>query len=466
MRVNVLPDRDPERREPRVYGVSELNALAAEALRRTLGWVHVVGEISKWTVHRSGHAYVTLKDERGVLDAVVWASRLRTLRVQPSVGDRIVAVGRLTVYSEQGRYQLMVERVRPAGAGALQEAHERLKARLTAEGLFAPERKRPLPRYPRVVGVVTSADGAAFGDVVRVIGERWPGTEILLTPVRVQGPDAPRDIVNAIGVQIRHGRAEVLIVGRGGGSLEDLFSFNDERVVRAIATCPLPVVSAVGHETDVTLADFAADARAATPSQAAERVVADRAEVVLAVLGLRERLLGGVQRRLTEAHRTIREMRRHRGLDRPQTAVEHLTQRVDRLGERLTHAVESDLADRRAGGRRLGRALGDLLASRLVSSRRDVVECRARLVRRAERLGIERRPRVAELSGMLTSLDPTRVLARGYALCATEDGTLVTDGSVLAPEDRITLRFHRGGAQADVLHAWGDTPPRPGTGTT
>jgi exodeoxyribonuclease VII large subunit len=311
------------------------------------------------------------------------------LAFEPKPGLAVVVRGRLTIYPEQGSYQLVASRLVPSGAGAAQAALEALKKKLQAEGLFDPARKRSLPRFPAVVGVVTSSSGAVAFDIVRILRARWPGVEILFAPVLVQGPEAPASIVNGIRKQALYGRAEVLIVGRGGGSAEDLAAFNDERVVRAIASCPMPVVSAVGHETDVTLSDLAADVRAATPSRAAELVVPDARECGRTVNALGDRLRGAVSRELLQTRRLLQHLSRGRGFYEPQLALEGA-------------------------------------------------------------------PRLAHAAGKLAALDPSSVLGRGYALCATEDGSLVRDGAALHREQTVRLRFARGGADAEIRDAWSE----------
>jgi len=415
--------------------VRELNLAVANALRQTFGTIDVSGEISEWKAHRpSGHCYFTLVDRRSVLRCVLYRDDAQHLAFEPKPGLAVVARGRLTIYPEQGSYQLVASRLVPSGAGAAQAAFEALKKKLQAEGLFDPVRKRELPRFPAVVGVVTSASGAVAFDIVRILRARWPAVEILFAPVLVQGPEAPVSIVNGIRKQASHGRAEVLIVGRGGGSADDLAAFNDERVVRAIASSPIPVVSAVGHETDVTLSDLAADVRAATPSRAAELAVPDAREWCRTVDALGDRLRGAVSRELLQTRRILQHLSRGRGFYEPQLALEGAMSRVDSMREAL-------IAE----------------ANRLVPARSLAVRGHeANLARAARETIAARRPRLAHAAGKLAALDPSSVLGRGYALCATEDGSLVRDGASLHEGQAVRLRFMRGGARAEIREAWAE----------
>src|SRR4051812_22517956 len=261
-------ERDPETGKPKAYSVSQLTRLIKDQIERNFGSLWVEGEISNFKCYSSGHCYFTLKDESSQLPAVMWRASVERLRFMPEDGKKVLAQGRLSVYEPRGAYQIIVERLEPLGIGDLAAAFEQLKTKLAAEGLFDDERKRPLPRYPRRIGIVTSPTGAAIQDLLKVIFNRWPA-DILLAGVRVQGDEAAAEIVDAIRLMSRlneRDRPDVLIVGRGGGSLEDLWAFNEEPVARAIVASEIPVISAVGHEVDFTISDFAADVRAATPS--------------------------------------------------------------------------------------------------------------------------------------------------------------------------------------------------------
>ena len=298
-----LSTPDPGRR---VLTVSELTAAIEDQLEARFGGLWVEGEISNLRVHTSGHVYFTLKDEGAQLRAVLFRSRTRRLRFEPADGLHVLAFGSLDVYPARGEYQLVCEILEPKGLGALQLAFEQLKARLAAEGLFDAARKRPLPALPRRVGLVTSPTGAAVRDFLRVITRRFAGVHVVVYPVRVQGETAAPEIVQALRDLNRLGGFDVLVLARGGGSLEDLWAFNEEIVARAIAESKIPVISAVGHETDVTIADFVADLRAPTPSAAAELVVREKAQLLAQLVSLRERLQRVVWQRVDRLGERVR----------------------------------------------------------------------------------------------------------------------------------------------------------------
>lgn len=390
---------------PRIVSVSRLTALLKEVVEDNFVQVLVEGEISNFAAPASGHYYFSLKDERAQIRAVMFRPQGRLLRFRPENGMQVVCAGRVSLYTQRGELQLVVETLEPRGAGSLQVAFEQLKARLDAEGLFAEERKRPLPPFPGTIGVVTSVSGAAIHDILNVLRRRGSGVRVVLRPVPVQGEGAAGEIAAAIADLNRHGEADVLIVGRGGGSLEDLWAFNEEVVARAIHASATPVIAAVGHEVDVTIADFVADLRAPTPSAAAELVVKSRLEL--------ERHLDQLILRLAAQMRGRLELLRERltGLCRrlrsPQQDVALWRQRHGELEHRLCRAMD----------RTVGEAAG----------------------------------RFAALAGRLDTLSPLRTLARGYAIALDErTGRAVRDAGELAAGDRLRLRFARGGARATV----------------
>ena len=278
--------------------VTQLTHALSDLVHENFGLVQVEGEVGRITFARSGHWYLSLKDDGAVLDAAVFRGANSRMSWRPQEGDRVVATGELSIYAPRGSYSLIVRRLERAGVGDLLARLEALKGALAAEGLFAPERKRPLPAVPRAVGVVTSPTGAALQDILRVLDERWPGLPVYIAPCMVQGAGAAQQIAAALRLVEAHGKADVIIVGRGGGSAEDLWAFNEEPVVRAVAACAIPVVSAVGHETDTSLCDLAADVRAATPSHAAELVVPERDALLEIVDGLAARLELAVARQV------------------------------------------------------------------------------------------------------------------------------------------------------------------------
>jgi exodeoxyribonuclease VII large subunit len=323
----------------RVYSVSEVTARVKAILEASLPLLWVEGEISNFVHHASGHMYFTLRDEKSRLSSVMFKFRNQRLRFVPEDGKKVMAWGQIRVYEPSGRYQLYVENMRPSGVGDLAAAFEKLKRKLESEGLFDPAHKKPLPEFPRTVAVVTSPTGAAVRDVVRVIRARSPGTRIVVVPVLVQGPGAASDIARAIQLVDEWGEADVMIVGRGGGSLEDLWAFNEEEVVRAVYAAETPVISAVGHEIDFTIADLAADARAATPSNAGELVVPDGKDLRRAVATTVERLFNAMTVVLRSRSDRVAVARSAYGLRVPTQLVDRFSERVDELSWRLAALV-------------------------------------------------------------------------------------------------------------------------------
>jgi exodeoxyribonuclease VII large subunit len=387
--------------------VGEITGLVKRLLEEGFPDVWVVGEVSNLTRARSGHVYLSLKDPDAVLPAVIWRSTADRLRFELEGGMEVLVRGALNVYPPHGRYQLVVKTVEPRGAGALQQAFETLRRRLEAEGLFDPARKREIPFLPRRIGVVTSPTGAAIRDILKVLDRRFRGVTVLLAPARVQGEGAAREIAAGIGRLSARGDLDVLIVGRGGGSVEDLWAFNEEPVARAIAASAVPVISAVGHEVDVTIADYVADVRAATPSAAAEVAVPSEADLrrTLATLGGRART--SVAGALRERRRRLSGLLGSWGVRRVPDLLRQHAQRIDDLQRRLSAAAAAAVARSRE-------ALGEVAA-------------------RAE------------------ALSPLRVLARGYSLTTREgDDRPIARAADLAPGDRIVTRFSEGTARSEV----------------
>ncbi len=445
--------------------VGDLNRAADAVLADAIGPVWVRGELVRFLAHRSGHWYFTLTDGRASVSCAMFRGRNRRVPFEPRDGLEVVVLAVPGVYEPQGRYQLVVEAMEPLGAGAAALALEQLRRRLAAEGLFDPGRKRPLPLLPRTIGVVTSADGAALRDVLRVLRRRFAGVRVVLAPATVQGKDAPAEIAAALARLDRHGPDVILLV-RGGGAREDLAAFDDERVVRAVATCETPVVTGIGHEIDTTLADLAADVRAPTPSAAAEIVVREREELLGRVRSLRDRLARAARHRLAALRGRVRELVAARGLRAFPVRLQRLLGHVAELDRRLEARVRSLLGDRR---RRLAGLAGRLspraLAARLAERRSRVRAVREALAA-AARAGIEaRRARLGRLAARLEGMSPLRVLARGYALVTRDGprGPLVTDAASLGPGDAVHVRLARGAFDAKVLETHAGEGPPPGT---
>jgi exodeoxyribonuclease VII large subunit len=390
--------------------------------------VWVEGEVGQVTVSSAGHCYFTLKDERAQLRCMIFRDDRLALPLEPRTGISVIAQGRLDVFEPQGAYQLYVESLQPAGVGDLALRFEALKARLTADGLFEATRKRPLPRWPRTIGVVTSLSGAVLHDMQRVIARRWPLARIVVSACSVQGPGAAESIVRALRrigrwTDPATGRAvDVVIVARGGGSLEDLWAFNEEAVVRAIAAHPRPIVVGVGHETDVTLSEFAADVRAATPSVAAELVVPDRAEQRQHLRALQAALATSATRRLSSTRATLETERRSLETFRPAAYLAAERERIGLLLDRATRALRARLARDTAGLVRHGDRLPALVRARTALARADLTR---------------------SATG-LAALDPFATLERGYAIVRTLDGRVLMDAATQAPGDTLEVRLARG----------------------
>lgn len=435
----------------RVLSVSELAARIAGALEERLGLVWVGGELSGVRRSGPGHLWFCLKDDGAQVDAVMFRAQNRVLPFEPYDGMDVVVCGRVGLWSERGRLQLYVEHMEPRGLGALRLAFEQLKARLRAEGLFDEGRKRPLPTYPRVIGVVTALHGAAVHDILVTLRRRWPAARIILRPVRVQGEGAAADIAAGIADLAGLPEVEVLIVGRGGGSLEDLWAFNEEVVARAIAAAPVPVVSAVGHEVDFTIADFVADVRAATPTAAAQLVVPDRVAVRRQV----EQASAGLGLALTRRLRLAREGLAGLAwrLGDPRRRLTPLRLRVDELGERLRAALgRRGSWERRELTALVRRLLGAGPHDRVAATRERLGACRERLAF-AMRVGLATaRDRHEAIAGRLTAMSPLACLARGYAIVRLggPEGPIVRDAAALARDARVTLLLGRGRASGRI----------------
>jgi len=343
--------------DEQIYSVSEVTARIKAVLETSLPVFWVEGEISNFVHHTSGHMYFSLKDAKSQLPCVMFKTANRGLVFTPESGMKVAAWGRVRVYEPSGRYQLYVEAMKPAGIGALAAAFEELKRRLAAEGLFDQAHKKPIPRFPDTVAVVTSATGAAVRDIIRVIGERFASTRVIVVPAAVQGRDAVPEIVRAIELIDEWGEADVVIVGRGGGSLEDLMAFNDESVARAIYAARTPIVSAVGHEIDTTIADLVSDRRAATPSNAGELVVPDRRDLARTLESLSSRLGGAVEGGLDRLARRARTCAGAYAFRLPGELVDRLTQRTDDLTRRLFAAVTARQSE---AGARVERLMSEL----------------------------------------------------------------------------------------------------------
>ena len=438
----------------RILSVAELTRAIKEVLVGAFPGVWVKGEITgyKGPHPNGGHLYFKLKDAGAQLECAMFRSSAMRLGFTPRDGMEVEAFGEVSVFETRGQHQLVIKQMRVSGVGALLARLEELKRRLAAEGLFDAARKRKPPRYPRTIGVVTSPVGAAVRDVVKVLRARWPGIRIVLAPVRVQGEGAAEDIAAAIARFDRWGGADLLIVGRGGGSIEDLWAFNEETVVRAIAAARTPVISAVGHEVDVTLADLAADVRAATPSNAAEIAVRDARETRHRVETLARRADARVRTRLDRLRSALEALLKQHGFRRVHDLFQNWQQRTDDLRDRLDEGVRALLA---AARERLLRArsawgLREALPRRIADTRTTLARSRGALDDAIVERVHDRRRRALALGDRMRALSPRLVLERGYALVRGPGDRFVSSAEQLAAGDTVTMEFARGQADATV----------------
>ena len=401
--------------EQKILSVTELNQLVRGKLERDpdLQSVCIRGEISNYKLYPSGHHYFSLKDSESAIRCVLFKGNALSLRFRPENGMQVLAVGRVSLYPRDGSYQFYCSRLLPDGAGDLSVAFEQLKQKLYREGLFDPAHKKQLPAFPHRVGIVTSPAGAAVHDMLRILGKRYPLSRVILLPVRVQGAEAPGEIARAIDYANAHAIADVLIVGRGGGSVEDLWAFNDEGVSRAIFRSRIPVISAVGHEPDVTISDFTADLRAATPSNAAELVAPDQSELRAALEGMRASMLASMRQRLTRSRQQLTGLSASPMLRNPMNYLQERRLRLDKL-----------TGDFRRVGTRLLQA---------------------------------RRQGLIRLSASLDAMSPLKVLARGYSMTADADGRLISSVTEVSPGQSLTILVSDGRIRAAVERTEGET---------
>ena len=432
---------------PQVLSVAEVNRLAREVMEKHLPLSWVAGEISNFKRYDSGHCYFTLKDETAQVDCVMFRTKAMLLGWQPANGVQVEVRACATLYEARGKFQLNVEVMRRAGLGALYEAFERLKAKLEREGLFAASRKRALPRFPRALGIVTSTQAAALRDVLTTLRRRAPGLPVIVYPTPVQGEGAGARIAEAVRTASARAECDVLIVCRGGGSIEDLWSYNDEGLARAIAACAIPVVSGVGHETDFTIADFVADARAPTPTGAAQLASPDRLETCEQLSQLQSRLKRIVLRALENRMQRVDYLSKclvHPG-DRIRNQSQHLAHLANRLCGGWKRWSEAQTWEIRGVARALRAARPDFAALE-----RDRIELARRLRDAAAARVSVAGQRLAALESHLKHLNPELVLERGYAIAVDANGKVVREAAQLAPGDALTVRFARGSAETEV----------------
>jgi len=429
----------------RIWPVRQLVTEVRELIEQEYGDIWVEGEISNYRPAPSGHVYFTLKDADAQLPIVLFRRQAMLLRFRPEDGLHVLVRGRVSVYEQRGQMQLVAETMEPVGAGSLQMAFEQLKERLKAEGLFDAARKRPLPAFPRTVGIVTSPTGAVIRDFLNIVGRRHSGLGVLLFPVSVQGDSAPAEVEASINELNTSDLVDVIVLARGGGSLEDLAAFNSERVARAIAASRLPVVSAIGHETDFTIADFVADLRAPTPSAAAELITEAQHKIAEHLANLTHRLDRAARFQLLQARQHLTRLPVSRTEFRMSTLLLRLAQRLDDLGSRAEAALSGRF-------RQQQRRLADLAAAvlrhdprqQLAQARERLQACSTRLQRSQEHQLHTHRARLSALDARLHSLSPLAVLERGYALVLNAEGNVIRSASQVATGDQLVTRLADG----------------------
>lgn len=403
--------------EQQIFEVSQVNEYIKARMDadELLNGLFIRGELSNYKVYPSGHHYFTMKDANGALRCVMFRYSAMRLRFRPENGMKVIAVGRISVFPRDGAYQLYCEDLMPDGAGDLNVAFEQLKARLEAEGLFDRAHKKPLPQYPHRIAIITSGAGAAIMDMLRILARRYPLSKVMVLPVRVQGTEAPAEIAGAIRYANRYQLADVIITGRGGGSLEDLWAFNDERVARAIYASEIPVVSAVGHEPDVTISDYVADVRAATPSNGAELVAPDRQELLRHIAQLSARMTTMMEKQLSLSRRQLDMLAKKRVLQSPMHYIEDKRLALDYVHRRLIASSQQLLAGKKQ--------------------------------------------KFISLTAKLDAMSPLKVLSRGYSVAHRADGSVLRASSEVAPGDEITVRLLHGSVRAEVLETREEKTP-------
>jgi exodeoxyribonuclease VII large subunit len=445
LNLNIAPER-------KIWTVAELTAQIRDVLTAQFKDLSVTGEISNLRIAQSRHIYFTLKDEKAQIRCVCFAGSARLLKFKPEDGLHVTVRGSLSVYEQRGEYQIYVESIEPVGLGALQLAFEQLKKKLAAEGLFSSERKKPLPMLPRRIGIVTSPQGAALRDVLRILRRRFPNVHILIYPARVQGEGAKEEIVEGLNQLNAKQLVDVILLVRGGGSLEDLWAFNEESVARAIAASKIPIISGVGHETDFTIADFVADMRASTPSNAAEIVVKTRAEFETQIAQLRRALMERVRYLLLDLRHSVRELATHSSFLRVPDLIRQHQQQLDDCTSHMTELLEGRLNELRQRVAVVQARLAAFdLGSRIAALRARLEQRGAELRAGIERVLIFKREGLERSVLRLDERSPLAILARGYSLAYTPTGEVLRSVEQVSLGDELSLRLSSGRLTATVI---------------
>jgi len=455
MMDDLLPDSDTASGGDggrHIFTVSELNREARSILEGSFPSIWIEGEVSNLARPASGHMYFSLKDSRAQVRCALFKNRAMKLATQPDNGMQVLVRANVSLYEGRGEFQLIVEYLEPAGAGALQRQFEELKKKLDAEGLFRTEDKQPIPTIPRSVGVITSPSGAAIRDILSVLRRRWPGIEVIIYPAAVQGNEAPAELRRMLANAEQRNEVDVLIISRGGGSLEDLWAFNDEAFARAIHACLIPTISAVGHEIDFTIADFVADLRAATPSAAAETVSPSRDQLLRQL----EKYEGLLSRNVNQRLRSLKE--RVNGLERrlphPQRTLQQFSQRLDDLSLRSQRAIKGKIQHDQSRLNRLTSLLGVQNPKRqLQQQRQRCQQLNSQLQRAMNHVLEKKKERWSRLSHNLNTVSPLATLERGYAIVQKPGGLVVREAAQLTNNEEVTARFGKGEASLIVKNA-------------
>ncbi len=436
---------------PDIYTVSRLNSEVRLTLELQFQQLWLVGEVSNFVAAASGHWYFSLKDQAAQVKVAMFKQANRYATVRPQNGQQVLIRARISVYEPRGEYQLLAEFIEPAGAGLLKQQFEQLKAKLAAEGLFAPERKQPLPANPRRVGVITSPTGAAVRDIITVLARRAPGIELIIYPCQVQGETAAAQLRNMLSTAIRRNEVDVLIIGRGGGSIEDLWCFNDEALARAVADCPIPIVSAVGHEIDFALTDFVADVRAATPSAAAELVSPDQSQYLTALTQLQQRLSRAVLRQLAQQQPRLMQLQQRLQQLHPQRRLEQQQQRLDELQLRLQRRMQQHLQTAWRQHSYLQQSLQHLSPAKAIKQQQLQLQQLAKRLQQAQQQQLKySSQQLARLSAQLHTVSPLATLARGYSISFDSQQQALTNSAQLKVGDAISTRLAQGSFSAVV----------------
>jgi exodeoxyribonuclease VII large subunit len=437
--------------ERKVWVVRELVAAVRTRVEREYSDIWVEGEISNFRAHDSGHLYFTLKDQNSQIRAVMFRSQARLLRFRPEDGMQVVLRGRVTVFEGRGELQLSAEYLEPKGAGALQIAFEQLKAKLESEGLFDATRKKPIPALPRCIGIVTSPQAAALRDILNILRRRHHSASILIYPAQVQGESAASDVSNGVKYFNRAKNVDVIIVARGGGSAEDLAAFNHEGLARVIAGSGIPIISAIGHETDFTIVDFVADLRTPTPSAAAELVIRSRQEIEEQAEALRLRLTRAMRYRLLMAKQTLTEVAQHGAFARMMEGINQRQQRLDDLRYRLEKAERKLIEKHRRRWEQVAAAVRHYDARRVLAGmRRDLASYTTAISSTMSTLLLRRRSRLEQIEHQLKALSPVAILERGYAIVFDSSGELVKNSAQVEVGEEISTRLAHGSLTAKV----------------